>query len=247
MTIRYNIKNKRFGKLVAIKHLGSGKWLCECDCGNTTTVPGSALRSGNTSSCGCLRDLTDEEMGVNILYSRYKVKAEKREIEFNLSKEVFTNLVTSSCQFCGQIPNTPVNYKGKELILYNGIDRVKSDKTYNDENCVTCCWVCNRAKGNLSVGQFRRWLKQAYTHQYRKHTELTPGQLIDSLFTVDYKCWWAQEFLSDMKNSPEERAEWALKAQELNAKRTKLIRTIDQVLDFTEDTNTEKTYANSNS
>ena len=31
------------------------KWLCDCSCGNTKIVTPSALRSGNTQSCGCLR------------------------------------------------------------------------------------------------------------------------------------------------------------------------------------------------
>jgi hypothetical protein len=30
-------------------------WNCICDCGNKTIVSGSALRSGNTKSCGCLK------------------------------------------------------------------------------------------------------------------------------------------------------------------------------------------------
>lgn len=30
------------------------KWYCKCDCGNFTRVTGSALRAGNTRSCGCL-------------------------------------------------------------------------------------------------------------------------------------------------------------------------------------------------
>lgn len=28
-------------------------WKCQCDCGNTITIEGSRLRSGNTKSCGC--------------------------------------------------------------------------------------------------------------------------------------------------------------------------------------------------
>ncbi len=30
-------------------------WLCECECGNQTTVSGSHLRKGDVKSCGCLR------------------------------------------------------------------------------------------------------------------------------------------------------------------------------------------------
>lgn len=54
-----DITGERFGKLVALgpvkreigKHI---TWLCQCDCGNTTQVRSSSLRSGVTLSCGCL-------------------------------------------------------------------------------------------------------------------------------------------------------------------------------------------------
>lgn len=49
---------KRFGRLTVISQAEhkSGeqyKYICKCDCGNTVTVPGYSLRSGNTKSCGC--------------------------------------------------------------------------------------------------------------------------------------------------------------------------------------------------
>lgn len=52
----------RFGRLVAIRQDGfvmAGRekkraWLCQCDCGCTKQLPTGALRSGNTTSCGCL-------------------------------------------------------------------------------------------------------------------------------------------------------------------------------------------------
>lgn len=47
--------NKRYGKLVCIKYLGDSKWECLCDCGNKTNVSTSALTTGKTKSCGCLR------------------------------------------------------------------------------------------------------------------------------------------------------------------------------------------------
>ena len=31
------------------------RWLCRCDCGNTTLVATNSLTSGNTKSCGCYR------------------------------------------------------------------------------------------------------------------------------------------------------------------------------------------------
>lgn len=48
----------RFGKLIAKKYLGEGKWLCECDCGKETIVHSNELSMPNskkrgTQSCGC--------------------------------------------------------------------------------------------------------------------------------------------------------------------------------------------------
>ncbi len=49
----------RFGRLVVGKHAETNgrrhKWECRCDCGIDTIVAGNNLKSGNTSSCGCIR------------------------------------------------------------------------------------------------------------------------------------------------------------------------------------------------
>jgi hypothetical protein len=96
----------------------------------------------------------------------------------------------------------------------------------------------------MTVDQFLRWIKRIYITQYHKVTSLTPGQLIDLLITTSNKTWWAQEDLMKYKDSdPDKSAQAAVRAQEYNAKRTKLMRTIDSVLDFSDDTNTEKTYS----
>lgn len=47
----------RFERLVTIKRIGNepnSRWLCACDCGNTTIAVAGNLRSGNTRSYGCL-------------------------------------------------------------------------------------------------------------------------------------------------------------------------------------------------
>ena len=55
-----DLTGQRIGHLTVIKPTderrnGSVMWECKCDCGNTTYVRAIALRSGNTTSCGCLR------------------------------------------------------------------------------------------------------------------------------------------------------------------------------------------------
>lgn len=56
-----DISGMRFGKLTAIEPVGKNSrrqtiWRCKCDCGNTVDLPIGAITSGNTKSCGCLRN-----------------------------------------------------------------------------------------------------------------------------------------------------------------------------------------------
>jgi hypothetical protein len=57
---RIDISGLRFHWLsvVEFSHISKSRsafWLCLCDCGKQSIVSGSALRSGSTKSCGCLR------------------------------------------------------------------------------------------------------------------------------------------------------------------------------------------------
>lgn len=62
-----NLVGERFGKLVVMSE-GQGKrstggqkkrtWLCKCDCGGANEVKTELLRSGHTTSCGCVRSET---------------------------------------------------------------------------------------------------------------------------------------------------------------------------------------------
>ncbi len=53
-----DLTGQRFGRLTVIKRIGtknsSPLWECVCDCGRTTQVTTSRLRSENTRSCGCI-------------------------------------------------------------------------------------------------------------------------------------------------------------------------------------------------
>jgi hypothetical protein len=53
-----DITGKRFGRLVVRevatpKSVKPVKWLCDCDCGNSSVVASQELREGHTISCGC--------------------------------------------------------------------------------------------------------------------------------------------------------------------------------------------------
>lgn len=78
-----DLTGRRFGRLVVIERTGR-RWSCRCDCGNTKTLPGDRLRSGETRSCGCLRrevssaraiDLVGLRTGKLVVIERDKSKA----------------------------------------------------------------------------------------------------------------------------------------------------------------------------
>lgn len=64
-TTGIDITGHKYGRLTAIKFVGTYRtpngraagrlWDCECECGKTITVTANALRTGNTSSCGCYK------------------------------------------------------------------------------------------------------------------------------------------------------------------------------------------------
>lgn len=72
--------NEKFGKLLVIERSENSssnevRWKCLCDCGNIIIVSSASLRSGNTSSCGCLQspDLTGKRFGRWYVISRLNV------------------------------------------------------------------------------------------------------------------------------------------------------------------------------
>lgn len=163
----------RHGNLVVIERIDKVHLKCLCDCGNEIIVRNCDIK-GNKKSCGCAKwrhyyTLSDFDQGINILLSRYKIKARIRKIDFTLSLNKFKELVTSPCSLCGREPYTPVNYGERgELFKYTGIDRLDSNGSYSDENCISCCWICNRAKGDLEISEYLEWIKITYTYQRSK-------------------------------------------------------------------------------
>ena len=81
-----DLTGKRFGSLTVIERHGTYvspkgakmvTWLCKCDCGNTTVVHGTSLKSGNVKSCGCkqfIHEFNKMETHGNVTYIYAKDK-----------------------------------------------------------------------------------------------------------------------------------------------------------------------------
>lgn len=175
---KLNLTGQRFGRWTVLSEdkkdkPGKSFWLCKCDCGELSSVLGSALTSGNSKSCGCLKKemardshLLPDSIGlINCLIARYKQGAEKRKLEWSLSFDEAKKLFFSSCYFCGAEPSQKYKRR-KQSMLYNGIDRLDSERGYTNDNVVSCCKVCNFAKRQMSAKDFLEHIKKIYSHRF---------------------------------------------------------------------------------
>lgn len=143
-------------------------YLVRCDCGNEKTVQGTLLRSGNTRSCGCLakevkatKRKPDNGGELTAVILGYKRHAVRRGLLWNLSREHVRDIVSKPCHYCGADPsNVKITKNTNEPFQYNGIDRIDSVAGYEESNVVPCCFICNRAKGNMPTNEFHEWVKK---------------------------------------------------------------------------------------
>jgi len=166
---RLLLEGKRFGRLLVQRFVmrdrfGAAMWECMCDCGNTVTIRSNSLTSGNSLSCGCLqKDAVAErakkdtgEAAFRNVYNSYKCRAERKGLAFSLADQEFKSLTTDECFYCGAPPqNTKKSGYENGDYIYNGIDRIDNSHGYELSNCVTCCRLCNRAKADLSLSDFK--------------------------------------------------------------------------------------------
>lgn len=153
----------RYGRLIVVAQAPSqngARWKCRCDCGSVRVAQGTALRLGRVTSCGCAHRLPKGEASRNALYKKYKRRATKMGVNWNLSVEQFDYLVSQDCFYCGQTPEREYHHTPAMNGAYvcNGIDRIDNDRGYTYDNLLPACWQCNRAKGTLSLAEFQEWL-----------------------------------------------------------------------------------------
>ena len=79
-------------------------------------------------------------------FSSYKNRAKKKNLVFNIPKDVFDILKERPCYFCRVV---------KEQV---GVDRIDNTKGYVSGNCVPCCWDCNRSKSNKTLKEYKEYL-----------------------------------------------------------------------------------------
>lgn len=93
----------------------------------------------------------------NGLNNLCKYCSTKRRSKHNmkLNRKEFHYLLNLPCYYCG----------GSENI---GVDRVFNEEVYTKENCVSCCWTCNKFKLSLDGDKFLNVIEKIYNHRVTK-------------------------------------------------------------------------------
>lgn len=163
-------------------------WKCVCDCGNTIEIAGKRLKTKNCpKSCGC----ATKEMAVRTRHERYHdpkestlkgqygthVSGAKANGFIPLSREIWEDIVTQRCHYCGEIDlrgislsraanHCYIKFTPEMLQAYiipvNGVDRVDSTRGYEPENCVSACRMCNVMKNGYPQHDFFQRIKRIY-------------------------------------------------------------------------------------
>ncbi len=168
---------------------------CKCvelGCGETYRVDGRNVRNGGSKRCvkcglkSTAKKQTGkrknnkpiEEITLHYLFLNKRKDAIKRGFVWELTKEQFAKLVFGNCYYSGLPPGTTVNVLkhhalheslvANGFITYNGIDRLDSSKGYVMDNVVTCSEAFNKAKLNMSVEEFKAFIKVGYDHMFKK-------------------------------------------------------------------------------
>jgi 5-methylcytosine-specific restriction endonuclease McrA len=179
---------KRYGKLVVLEIAGEDArgckfYLCQCDCGERTTVHTGNLRraKSTTFSCGCNNRVNEERFLIQIrkTYSSYadgkkSDRPYRKNKAFELNLNDIKELVFANCNYCGSKPSNYRTYsrdKTKFHIKFNGIDRVDNNVGYIRKNCVPCCKICNYAKNTMTLKEFYSWLNKAYKYSNKSIKE----------------------------------------------------------------------------
>jgi hypothetical protein len=139
-------------------------WLCQCICGKEKIASSNDLKGGDVQSCGCKRIASNRlnfgEAAFNELFSRYKKRATRKKLKFEITREEFRIFIQKSCYFCNFSPTSKMKHPEKfGFIIYNGIDRLDNKKGYIKDNIIPCCGFCNRAKFTHTKEEFLNWLE----------------------------------------------------------------------------------------
>lgn len=160
--VKNDLTGQRFGKLIAIKPVGTNKsgntlWECKCDCGNSSIVINSNLTRENSKSCGCtnserlIKRNTSHGMSKTKIYAKWLSMLERCRTKTNTDYKYYG---ARGINVCKEWKDFNKFYKWAMNNGYENsltIDRINVNGNYEPSNCrwVTQLRQCNNKRNNL--------------------------------------------------------------------------------------------------
>ena len=129
-----------------------------------------------------------------VSYASYRSRAEKKELEFALSKDDYKTITEQDCYLCGK-KSTETNT--------NGIDRMDNAIGYTIENSKACCKECNHMKNSYALEDLLAKIDSIQNTWSNKTLPILPAQ-IHSIVQMAEKM--SKEELNQEKEARKQRA-----------------------------------------
>jgi deoxycytidylate deaminase len=121
-----------------------------------------------SNTCVTQEKSDKNEATFNAIFSSYRNEAKRRQLEFSISKTFFKDMAQQDCAYCGAPPSTAKTSAHDEHV-YSGIDRIRNDIGYIEENCAPCCTRCSFFKSSMDNDTFIETISAIYKHNTIKN------------------------------------------------------------------------------
>lgn len=142
-----DITGQKFGRLTVLNFDGvkskKARWICKCECGNEVTAEGISLRSGHTSSCGCLARKHGKYN--TLAYSSWRSMKSRCHNSNEKSYKNYGERGIKICERWNNFENFHADMGDRPSKEYS-LDRIDNNANYSCGHCEDCLkngWATN--------------------------------------------------------------------------------------------------------